>query len=214
MFAPLHYEPKYKYPLIVWLHGPGGDERQLMRIMPIVSMRNYVAVAPRGFLPPGAEKEQALRGWPQVPDYIQAAEQRVFESIEAARQRFALHPRRVFIAGFDDGGTMAFRIAMNRPQEFAGVLSIGGVFPRNFHPFRQLAEARRLPVFLAVGRDSAVYPPATACEDLRLFHSAGMSVTLRQYPNGHQLTPQILRDVDRWIMEQIVPSSESSGAQG
>ena len=31
LFAPMHYEPGYAYPLIVWLHGPGGDERQLNR---------------------------------------------------------------------------------------------------------------------------------------------------------------------------------------
>src|SRR5580658_5486284 len=47
-FAPMHYEPGYSYPLLVWLHGAGCDERQLLRIMPLVSMRNYVAVAPRG----------------------------------------------------------------------------------------------------------------------------------------------------------------------
>ena len=45
-FGPQHYEPQYAYPLIVWLHGRGDDERQLLRVMPHVSMRNYVAVAP------------------------------------------------------------------------------------------------------------------------------------------------------------------------
>ena len=50
VFAPLHYTPKYDYPLIVWLHGPGGDQRQLLRIMPVVSLRNYIAVAPQGIL--------------------------------------------------------------------------------------------------------------------------------------------------------------------
>ena len=44
----MHYAPGYAYPLIVWLHGSGSDERQLQRIMPLVSMQNYVAVAPRG----------------------------------------------------------------------------------------------------------------------------------------------------------------------
>ena len=48
LFAPLHYEKNYAYPLIVWLHGPGGDEGQLKRIMPCISTRNYAAVAPRG----------------------------------------------------------------------------------------------------------------------------------------------------------------------
>ena len=48
LFAPLHYESNYAYPLIVWLHGANDDERQLKRIMPFVSLRNYVAVSPRG----------------------------------------------------------------------------------------------------------------------------------------------------------------------
>ncbi len=209
MFAPLHYEAGYAYPLIVWLHGTGCDERQLMRIMPLVSMRNYAAVAPRGFPLPGGPEDEAL-GWPQLADYIQAAEQRVFDAIEAAQQRFTIHPDRVFIAGFDTGGTMAFRVAMNHPRRFAGILSVGGVFPRGLQPLGHLVEARRLPVFMALGRDSLIYPPAEACDDLRLFHAAGMSVTLRQYPCGHQLTQQTLRDVDRWIMEQIVPQSSSA----
>ena len=45
--APLHYERNYAYPLVVWLHGPGDNERQLQRIMPLVSMRNFVSIGPR-----------------------------------------------------------------------------------------------------------------------------------------------------------------------
>ncbi len=59
-FAPMHYAPGYAYPLIVWLHGPGGDERQLLRIMPLVSMRNHVGVAPRGIAISSAGRAGAL----------------------------------------------------------------------------------------------------------------------------------------------------------
>ena len=48
VFMPLHYEKNYAYPLIVWLHANGHNERQLAQIMQLVSMRNYVGVAPRG----------------------------------------------------------------------------------------------------------------------------------------------------------------------
>ncbi len=48
VFAPVHYEPGYAYPLLVWLHGCGGDERQLWRLMPLLSLRNYLAVARAG----------------------------------------------------------------------------------------------------------------------------------------------------------------------
>ncbi len=206
-FAPLHYESKYAYPLLVWLHGPGhDDERQLVRIMPLISMRNYVAAAPRGFC---SDNSQAL-DWPQDPQSIELASHRIFDCIEAARERFNVAAKRVFLGGFDGGGTMAIRLALSQPECFAGVLSLGGALPRGHQPFGRLVEARRLPAFLAMGRDSEIYGPDQACDDLRLLHTAGVSVTLRQYPCGHQLSDQMLRDVDRWMMEQIATPAETS----
>ena len=59
LFAPMHYEPGYAYPLIVWLHGTGGDQRQLQRVMPLVSMRNYVAITPRGISTAGVTRKES-----------------------------------------------------------------------------------------------------------------------------------------------------------
>jgi phospholipase/carboxylesterase len=211
VFAPLHYERGYAYPLLVWLHGRGADEGQLMRVMPLVSLRNYVAVAPRGVrLSATAASDRGIRGWQQTPDQIQQAEQRVLESIESVRRRFHIARRRVFLAGFGCGGTMAFRVAMSHPTRFAGVLSLCGAFPRGVTPLGNLLEARRLPILLAVGRDSRQYPPSQVCEDLRLFHAAGLSATLRQYPCGHRLARQMLADMNCWIMDQITPAESSA----
>jgi phospholipase/carboxylesterase len=54
-----------------------------------------------------------------------------------------------------------------------------------------------------MGRDGRRYPPEEACADLRLLHAAGLSITMRQYPSADELSPQMLHDVDRWIMELI-----------
>jgi len=215
LFAPLHYEPGYAYPLIVWLHGEGFDERQLMKVMPLVSMRNYAAVAPRGtcFLGYGEENRTGY-GWQQSDEQIAEAQQKIFDGIEAAEKKFHVDPRRVFLVGFDSGGTMAFRVATNHPQRFAGVMSLCGAFPTDRTPLGNLNAARRLPMFLAVGRDAQQYPASAVCDALRLFHTAGMSLTLRQYPCGHQLAPQMLRDVDRWIIEQITAVEDSLASSG
>ena len=204
LFAPLHYAPGYAYPLIVWLHGCGGDERQLQRVMPQLSMQNYLAVAPRGIqLPDEGENERPRYGWTQSDEHIQQAEQRVFDAIELAGRKFHVSRRRVFLTGFDAGGTMAMRIAMSHPARFAGALSLCGAFPTGRTPFCNLVAARRLGIFLATGRGSLEFPAERVCEDLRLLHTAGLSITLRQYPCGHELMPQMLRDVDRWIIDQI-----------
>ncbi len=211
-FTPLHYEPGYSYPLLVWLHGSGCDERQLLRIMPLVSMRNYVAIAPRGaVIAPrgGAALHPLSLGWSHDCLDLPQAEQRIFDSIESAFRRFNIHPRRVFLAGFDAGGTMAFRVAMNHPYKFAGILSLGGCLPIGGAPLSRLSEARRLGIFLAAGRHSASYGEDRVCDDLRLLHTAGMSITLRLYPCGQELSPSMLADVDRWIIDQITAAKTS-----
>ncbi len=200
-FVPLHYERNYAYPLLVWLHGPADDERQLQRIMPLVSMRNYVAVSPRG----ACQIENGSRGyrWRQTETCISAAEQSVFDCIDAASERFNISSKRIFLAGYQCGGTMAFRVALRNSQSFAGVLSVGGPFPSGHSPLLNLQQTRGLPLFIAHGRDAEMYTVERTCEELRLFHAAGLSVTLRQYPCGDELTTQMLHDMDVWIMEHV-----------
>lgn len=200
-FAPIHYEPGYAYPLVVWLHGRSDNERQLGRVMPLVSMRNYVAVGPRGTTP-----DRARRGafrWRQTPDDIELAEARVQDCVEIAENRFHIHAERVFLAGFGCGGTMAVRVAWNNPSRFAGVATIGGPLPAQNRPLRHVNATRRIPCFLAASRRSCAYPESAVCDDLRLLHAVGCTVDLRQYPCGDELTTNMLADLDRWMMDVI-----------
>ncbi len=204
IFAPLHYEANYAYPLLVWLHGGGDNEHQLRRIMPVVSLRNYVAVAPRGTLA-APRNNGAGNGyrWVQTAEHVAQAEQRIGQAIAAANDRFHVRADRIFLAGFESGGTMAFRIAMENPSQFAGVVSLCGPFPQQGTPLAALNAVRQLPLFVAACRQGQHYPTEQVCDNLRLLHSAGMSITLREYPGNDGLTPQMLADIDRWIMEQI-----------
>jgi phospholipase/carboxylesterase len=201
LFAPLHYERNYGYPLLVWLHGPDDDERQLCRVMPHISLRNYVGVGIRGCCDPGPGQLGFL--WQQDSAAIAVAEQRVCDGIEVACHRYHVDTSRIFLAGYLGGGTMALRLALQAPRRFAGVLSLGGPFPAGFAPLAFLRQVRQLPILLAQGRESQLYPQQLTCDELRLFHAAGMHVTLRQYPGGDELTTQMLHDVDVWIMERL-----------
>lgn len=211
LFAPLHYEANYAYPLLVWLHGGGDDEGQLKRIMPLVSVRNFVGSAPRGTARFGRTPQgRQLYTWRDTPADVAQAEQQIFESIDAARRKFNLHTQRVFLAGYDAGGSMAFRLAMLHPDRFLGVMSIGGPFPGG-SCLRRLPEARRMNVFICAGATSEHYPAERVCDDLRLLHCAGMQITLRHYPCGHAITPDMLADMNRWMMELVAsPAALSS----
>jgi len=204
LFAPLHYEKYYAYPLLIWLHSSRGDEAQLKRIMPLISLRNYVAIGPRGTLDCDTDDSCAGYSWNQSIDDIQESERRVFACIERARKRFHVNPQRIMLAGYGSGGSMALRIGLANPESFAGVISIGGQLPRDHRPLADIERARDLPLCFSHCRDSQDYPVQAISEDLRLLHSAGMSVTVRQYPCGDELTTQMLSDLDTWMMEQLI----------
>ena len=207
LFSPLHYEPKYKYPLVVWLHGPQDNELQLKRVMPLVSTRNYAAVGPRGTVASDHEEGNGGYCWSQEEDHIYLSEQRVFGAIDAAQERLSIAPEKIFLAGFECGGTMAVRIALNHPERFAGAITFGGAFPKGHAPLRHLKQARKLPMMLANGLENPHYQEDQVCNDLRLFYVAGLSVTLRQYPCANDLTTIMLADMDRWIMNIVCPDS-------
>lgn len=198
-FAPLHYEPNYSYPLLVWLHDDGGNSRELLKVMPLISMRNYVGASIAG------EPLVSGRGraWRQSAEGTIAAENQLADAIELATQRFRIHDQRIFLAGNGAGGTLAVRLALRNPERFAGALTIGGSFPTGQSPLSMLAAARRLPLFIAQCRDSERYPVEQLCDELRLFHTAGLAATIRQYPCGDEVTTQMLHDVDVWLMERV-----------
>ncbi len=202
-FAPIHYEPGYAYPLIVWLHDNGGNEQELRQVMPLVSMRNYVAIAPRGTV---EGRTSGRYGWRQNGDAIEAANSRILDCINVAKDRFNIHPDRIFIIGRGAGGTMAVRTAWNAPDHFAGVVTMNGPLPTQLSPMRRVNELRQVPCMLTTSRDSEFYPSDAVCRDLRLLHVAGCTVAMRQYPGDGDLTNNMLSDLDHWLMDLVCGS--------
>jgi phospholipase/carboxylesterase len=208
VFAPIHYEPNYAYPLVVWLHGDGTNERQLMRLMPQISLRNYIAVAPRGTMRSESTAGNTAFAWSATTADAAPAEHHVFEAIDAVRRKYHVARRRVFLAGAEAGGTMALRIALAYPDRFAGALSFGGSFPSGGTPLARLADARRLPLFIAYDDDAGEFADERIDEQIRLFYTAGMQVMLRRYPQRSLLGKQMLADADRWMMDLVTGAAK------
>ena len=207
VFVPMHYEKNYAYPLIVWLHSDGQDASEVHEIMPRISMRNYVAVAP--------EIKSDNGDWPQKGQAINATHDAVIAAVDQARTQFNINPQRIYLAGFGSGATMAFRVALERPELFAGVLAMNGPLPTVGTPLSHWDRSRKLPVFWAHCRKSTHFDQQQLCEQLRLLHIAGFSLTLRQYPGGDEISDNLLGDVNRWVMEGVnaQPSSKPPQAK-
>ena len=226
LVAPVGYEKNYAYPLLVWLHDSASREIELFDVAPQISTRNYVAVAPRGLSASRANvlcrrangrlivektREETYYDWPETDEGVSEAENLVFYSIDQALAKFNVHRRRVFLLGRGTGGTMALRVALRNPREFAGVVSIDGAFPTlERQPLRDWRSARDLPILMTTGAGSNAIPQLTP-KQLRLFHTAGLTVVIRQYnerPNEENAADarmkKILLDVNRWAMERAL----------
>lgn len=199
LFVPLQYEKKYAYPLIVWLHADGQSASQVQDVMLELSIRNYVAVAPQS--PHGDSRKGYF--WDQDWDTIEYAQQAVSSAIDMAALRCNINFDRIFIAGLGSGGTMAFRLGLSQPQRFAGIMSIDGPLPTEQSPLRDWSRCRNLPVYWTQGRTSTQFNQNLLCDQLRLLHIAGFNVNLRQYPEIKATCPQMMADLNRWIMEKI-----------
>jgi phospholipase/carboxylesterase len=195
-FLPAGYEPRYPYPLLVFFHGQGGNEEQILRLAPRLSRRNYISIGLRGPVP-----TEGLSGYSWggssclalVEDYLERA-------VVQTRRTFHVHSERIYLAGFGEGATLAYRLGLGLADKVAGVISFNGCMPRHNRPLLRLPEARALRVFIAHGIANAVVPLTLARQDYRLLASAGLPVALHTYPTNHRLHPDMLRDLNRWII--------------
>lgn len=208
--GPERYEPRYQYPLIVWLHSCHSSERELECVMRDLSLQNYVACAPRGTV--ASEACGKRFSWGQSPTAVAVAEECVFGAIDAAMAQFSVAPQKIFLAGFGGGGSMAWRIALRYPSEFAGVVAINGNFPQNHVPLANLVAARNLPTLWMHGCESEHCGIEQVCQALPVMHAARLSVHVRQYPCGHELLRNMLVDMNGWLMELVTNQSTNLDA--
>ena len=213
LFSPMHYEPNYAYPLLIWLHGSGGDERQLVRIMPQISLRNYVAVAPRGLLIEQSassptldlsvsailQRPKSQYDWVLSEEDLATIEQRIFDCIIVAQERCSIANHRIFIAGFGTGGTAALQLAMLHPERFAGAAAFGGGIPdaTPILPSWQMTQ----PLSILLGTDESA--PDNTCRMMELFYTAGLDVDVHEYPDTSHLTPEMLQELNHWMMNIV-----------
>src|SRR4029077_7101890 len=150
-FAPIGYEPRYPYPLIVFLHGNGGNEEQILRLAPRVSRRNFVSIGLRGPVCLGPNRKGALGfSWGDA-SHLERVEDYLLNAIRQTRLHYHIHSERIYLAGFAEGATLAYRLGLTFPNLIGGVIALNGAMPRQDRPLFRLPELRNLKVFIGHG---------------------------------------------------------------
>ncbi|HKI37671.1 MAG TPA: hypothetical protein VKA46_37815 [Gemmataceae bacterium] len=202
-FLPTGYEPKYPYPLLVFFHGHGGNEEQVLRLAPRLSRRNYICIGLRGPQALGLRADgRTGYGWGSQGQFDTLLEEYVLRAVEQTRRQYHVHSERIYLAGFCEAASIAYRLGLTFPGKFGGLISLNGAMARHGGPLLRLPEVRQLRVLIGHGIANAIVPLGLARADCRLLYTAGLAVRMHTYPTTHRLHPDMLRDVNRWIMEQ------------
>ncbi len=206
-FLPTGYEPNYPYPLLVFLHGQGGNEEQILRWAPRLSRRNYICIGLRGPQLLGEGDDGLGRyGWGAEAPCDALVEDYVFRAVEQTRRNYHVHSERIYLAGYCEGATLAYRLGFTFPERIGGVIALNGTLPPRGSFLLRLPEVRPVRVLIAHGVDNPIVPLANARSDFRLLYTAGLSVRMHTYPCGQRIDQDMLRDVNRWIMEHVAES--------
>jgi phospholipase/carboxylesterase len=202
-FLPTSYEPNYAYPLLVFFHGQGGSEEQILELAPRVSRRNFICISLRG--PHRAAARGTSRvgyAWDADNPTDALTEDYVFRAIEQTRRTYHVHSERIYLAGFCEGAAPAYRVALAHPDRFGGLVALNGAMPRPNGPLFRFDAIRRFPVFIGHGIANVCVPFSTARRDFFALYTAGANAEMRSYLTTHRLHADMLRDVNRWIIER------------
>lgn len=118
VYVPSNYDGSKAFPLVVALHGMGGDEN------------SYFEAYNKGAFKIEAEKHGYIVACPKgrkpTSMYVGDAERDVMDVIEEMKRAYRIDPDRIYLTGHSMGGFGTWSIAINHPGMFAALAPIAG----------------------------------------------------------------------------------------
>ena len=196
-------------PCLILLHGVGSNEANLAGFAAMQDPRLTVILG-RGPLTFGPGQF----GWFQVnftangpiinAPQAEASRQLLVDFIGKLPAAYGVDPRRIWIAGFSQGGIMSASVGLTRPDVVAGFgLMSGRILPEIgplIAPPDQLAS---LDTFVSHGTMDDKLPVALAHRSRDLLTDKGVRFDYREYPAGHELNQAMAQDFVTWLTSRI-----------
>jgi len=211
---PENYEPRYPYPLILWLPGSECDTDEALEHIGRLSPQNYVGLAVEDCVVEDTVSDSAC-AQPHSLDLavdqlrtLVEIENRIVTAVRSFREMINVHTERVFLAGFGTAAETAMLVSLHQPEWFGGCISLNGRYPAaaSLFPTRPEIEGKRFWLSSPGGRSGVTSATATRKAAGTLVAS-GADVTTHIDDSGRSLSPGLLRVLDKWLMDGILSGS-------
>ncbi|NDZ75818.1 prolyl oligopeptidase family serine peptidase [Streptomyces sp. SID10362] len=143
-------------PLVVAFHGRGADAAELRaktRLEKAATARGMLVAFPEGLGHGWGAGTRATKQRPDPDLDVRFTEALIKHLIRTERA----DPERIYVAGFSNGGSMALRMAAERPALLAGAASVSGQLPTGDAAVEPTGP---VPVMVVYGADDPVRPLA------------------------------------------------------
>jgi predicted esterase len=203
---PPGHDAKKAAPLVVILHGRGGDAPDFLRSVPDWCASALVAALPapvvtydsgcpigREWVPNGAGGEERRRAEELALEYVA-------RGIEALKKKYAVDPASVTLLGVSQGAGVAMRVALRKPDLLTGLAVVmGATSGVDFSPLK----GKR--ILVAHSREDETTPFAASEQMVAEMQRAGLAPEFFVYPGGHKLVPELIKGAGEWLKGKPLP---------
>ncbi len=201
-------EPTRDAPLLLALHGWGETCRRFVRPFAPLAGQGWLVAAPQAPHPFYVRMAPKKVGFTWLTQYerdraIAATNQYLAQLLDALHRNHGYGRRRLFLFGFSQGVSTAYRFAVSGLAPIAGLIACCADLPPDVEP--ALGTQARFPVLLAHGKDDPLVPPAKAREAAQILQDKEIPHRLFEFQGGHQITTALVEEMAAWAASTIPP---------
>lgn len=201
---------------IIWLHGLGADGNDFAPIVPELGLSDDFRI--RFVFPHAPQIPVTVNGGFVMPAWYDILEmeidrrvdvtqllvsaQAISEMMEREVER-GVSSRRILLAGFSQGGAVAYHVSLTYPQPLGGLLTMSSYFATG-DTIEPESVNSDLPIEIHHGLYDPVVPEKLGRKALQRLEELGYSPQYKTYPMEHSVCPEQLHDISEWFRSQLV----------
>jgi len=197
-----------KHPTIIFLHGRGADENDLLSLSEYFGER-FLCVsvrAPFRFPYGGFTWYEILEAGKPDEKMFPESYNALSLFFDAIKKEYPIDETKIFLFGFSMGTVMAYSLALTRPNQIAGVIANSGYIAEGTllnYEWGKLSLENAPSFFVTHGIYDPVLPVQFGRRAKQLLEQHNAKLEYKEYPMEHQISEESLNDIVEWIERQL-----------